>query len=174
MREATRVYLGGWRGGALARSAAELCTDESPRSDRSRRAGGKAAEPEAAQAIDAALEAIEDALRAGESVQLTGFGKFHVAQYTGRAGVNPRTGEPIDVPTTAVPRFTQGCAEAGRSLTASFAARVTDAVARRQSQIVLGLDPDPAALWPAAAPAAEGPAAPPIAPGAPSSSTAGC
>ena len=64
--------------------------------------------PVVARAIDCALEAIESALRDGESVQLTGFGKFHVAQYTGRAGVNPRTGERIDVPTTAVPRFTAG------------------------------------------------------------------
>lgn len=64
--------------------------------------------PVAARAIDATLEAIEAALRDGESVQLTGFGKFHVAQYTGRAGVNPRTGERIEVPTTAVPRFTAG------------------------------------------------------------------
>ena len=61
--------------------------------------------PEAARAVDAALEAIEAALRDGESVQLTGFGKFHVAQYTGRAGVNPRTGERIEVPTIAVSIF---------------------------------------------------------------------
>jgi DNA-binding protein HU-beta len=64
--------------------------------------------PEAARAVDAVLETIEAALREGESVQLTGFGKFHVAQYTGRAGVNPRTGDRIEVPTTAVPRFTAG------------------------------------------------------------------
>jgi orotidine-5'-phosphate decarboxylase len=36
-----------------------------------------------------------------------------------------------------------------------FAQRLCDAVQRRQSQIVLGLDPDPARLWPAAAVAAE-------------------
>ncbi len=98
---------------------------------------------------------IEEALRDGETVQLAGFGKFHVAQYTGRPGVNPRTGERIDVPTTAVPRFTAGVRlRAGRALTASFAERLVDAVARRESQIVLGLDPDPAALWPQAAAAA--------------------
>lgn len=62
--------------------------------------------PAAERAIDAALETIETSLRAGESVSLTGFGKFHVASYTGRAGVNPRTGERIQVPTMAVPRFT--------------------------------------------------------------------
>jgi DNA-binding protein HU-beta len=71
-------------------------------------AAAKLPRPDAARAVDAALDAIEEALRAGESVQLTGFGKFHVAQYTGRAGVNPRTGERIEVPTTAVPRFTPG------------------------------------------------------------------
>jgi len=64
--------------------------------------------PAVARAIDAALAAIEDSLRAGEAVTLTGFGRFHVASYTGRAGVNPRTGERIQVPTTAVPRFTPG------------------------------------------------------------------
>jgi orotidine-5'-phosphate decarboxylase len=36
----------------------------------------------------------------------------------------------------------------------SFAQRLSDAVAARESQIVLGLDPDPAALWPAATSAA--------------------
>lgn len=64
--------------------------------------------PTAARAVDAALAAIEASLRAGEPVRLTGFGRFHVAQYTGRSGVNPRTGERIEVATTAVPRFTAG------------------------------------------------------------------
>jgi nucleoid DNA-binding protein len=64
--------------------------------------------PAAARAVDAALEAIEASLRDGEAVRLTGFGTFRVAHHTGRAGVNPRTGERIEVPTTAVPRFTAG------------------------------------------------------------------
>jgi len=64
--------------------------------------------PAAARAIDAALAVIEEALREGESVRLTGFGRFHVASYTGRPGVNPRTGERIDVASTPVPRFTPG------------------------------------------------------------------
>jgi len=71
-------------------------------------ADAQLSQPAAARAIDAALAAIEASLRAGEPVQLTGFGKFHVARYTGRAGVNPRTGEPIDVASTPVPRFTAG------------------------------------------------------------------
>jgi orotidine-5'-phosphate decarboxylase len=42
----------------------------------------------------------------------------------------------------------------------SFAQRLSDAVAARESQIVLGLDPDPARLWPAALASAEVPGAP--------------
>ncbi len=64
--------------------------------------------PHAARAVDATLTAIEDALRGGEAVRLPGFGAFHVGRYTGRAGVNPRTGERIDVPSTPIPRFVAG------------------------------------------------------------------
>jgi orotidine-5'-phosphate decarboxylase len=42
----------------------------------------------------------------------------------------------------------------------SFAQRLSDAVAARESQIVLGLDPDPARLWPAARACADGPGEP--------------
>ena len=42
----------------------------------------------------------------------------------------------------------------------SFAQRLARAVAQRESQIVLGLDPDPARLWPAAAGAADRPGQP--------------
>jgi orotidine-5'-phosphate decarboxylase len=45
-------------------------------------------------------------------------------------------------------------------LTQPFAERLAAAVARRESQLVLGLDPDPAALWPQAHAAAEGPGEP--------------
>jgi DNA-binding protein HU-beta len=64
--------------------------------------------PAAARAVDSALAAIEDSLRSGEPVKLSGFGSFRVARYTGRAGVNPRTGERIAVATTPVPRFRAG------------------------------------------------------------------
>jgi orotidine-5'-phosphate decarboxylase len=45
-------------------------------------------------------------------------------------------------------------------VSSSFAQRLSDAVAARESQIVLGLDPDPARLWPAAAFAADPPGEP--------------
>lgn len=63
---------------------------------------------EAGRAVDAALAVIEESLAAGGEVSLAGFGRFHVASRGARAGVNPRTGEPIWVAETRVPRFTAG------------------------------------------------------------------
>lgn len=63
---------------------------------------------EATRAIDAVLETVEDALRRGSEVALSGFGKFHVGERGARQGVNPRTGERIQIPASRVPRFTAG------------------------------------------------------------------
>ena len=64
----------------------------------------------ASDAIDAVLDAITEALRKGEDVSFTGFGKFHVAELGPRQGVNPRTGERITIPGGKVPRFSAGSA----------------------------------------------------------------
>jgi DNA-binding protein HU-beta len=65
---------------------------------------------QAADALDAVLEEVTAVLGEGGSVNLTGFGKFHVAERAPRRGVNPRTGEAIDVPGGPAPRFTAGAA----------------------------------------------------------------
>jgi nucleoid DNA-binding protein len=54
------------------------------------------------------LQAIMDALQAGESVDLRGFGRFQLRHRHPRAGRNPRTGEAIAIPAKAVPTFTAG------------------------------------------------------------------
>jgi DNA-binding protein HU-beta len=59
-------------------------------------------------AIEAALNAVEDVLGRGGEVSLAGFGKFSVAERGARQGVHPRTGDPIQIPATRVPRFTAG------------------------------------------------------------------
>jgi len=41
-------------------------------------------------------------------VTVSGFGKFHVSERGARAGVNPRTGERIQIAASRVPRFTAG------------------------------------------------------------------
>jgi DNA-binding protein HU-beta len=63
---------------------------------------------DSARAVDALLETVEDALRRGSEVTLSGFGKFHVGQRGARQGVNPRTGERIQIEASRVPRFTAG------------------------------------------------------------------
>jgi DNA-binding protein HU-beta len=63
---------------------------------------------DAGGAVDAVISTIEDALKSGEDVSFTGFGKFHVAQRGAREGRNPRTGESMTIAASRVPRFTAG------------------------------------------------------------------
>jgi DNA-binding protein HU-beta len=63
---------------------------------------------DALRAVDAVLNTVEDALRRGSEVTVAGFGKFHVSDRGARKGVNPRTGERIEIPASRVPRFTAG------------------------------------------------------------------
>jgi len=63
---------------------------------------------DAENAVNAVLETIEGALKSGEDVTFTGFGKFHVADRGAREGRNPRTGETMQIAATRVPRFTAG------------------------------------------------------------------
>ena len=63
---------------------------------------------EAAEAVDAVLETIEDTLKRGSDVVFSGFGKFHISHRNARQGVHPRTGEPIQNAATKVPKFTAG------------------------------------------------------------------
>jgi DNA-binding protein HU-beta len=65
---------------------------------------------DAGRAVDAVIRAIEDALRRGSEVSVSGFGKFHVSSRSARVGVNPRTGERIQIAPSRVPRFTAGSA----------------------------------------------------------------
>ena len=63
---------------------------------------------DAGSAVDAVISSIEDALRSGQEVNFTGFGKFHVAERGAREGRNPRTGETMTIAASKVPRFTAG------------------------------------------------------------------
>jgi DNA-binding protein HU-beta len=63
---------------------------------------------EATEAVDAVLEIIEDTLKRGSDVVFSGFGKFSVSERNARQGVHPRTGEPIQIAASKVPKFTAG------------------------------------------------------------------
>ena len=63
---------------------------------------------QAGDVVEAVLDGITDALRDGEAVNFTGFGKFSVAERGPRQGVNPRTGERITIAGGRVPKFSAG------------------------------------------------------------------
>lgn len=63
---------------------------------------------DAADAVDAFLTTVEDALKRGSDVSFSGFGKFSVSQRSAREGRNPATGEKIQIAASRVPRFTAG------------------------------------------------------------------
>jgi DNA-binding protein HU-beta len=65
---------------------------------------------DASEAVDAVLDTITDTLQRGDSVTFTGFGKFSISQRAARMGVNPRTGERVQIQATTVPKFTAGSA----------------------------------------------------------------
>jgi DNA-binding protein HU-beta len=63
---------------------------------------------EAESAVEAVISSIQKALAAGNEVNITGFGKFHVAERGARQGKHPRTGETMNIPAAKVPRFSAG------------------------------------------------------------------
>jgi DNA-binding protein HU-beta len=65
---------------------------------------------EAAKAVDATLTVIEETLKRGGEISFTGFGKFSVSQRGARQGVNPQTGERIQIAASTVPKFSAGSA----------------------------------------------------------------
>lgn len=60
------------------------------------------------KACNAFIEAITDALVAGDKVQLVGFGTFEVKERAARKGVNPRTKEEITIAASKLPGFKAG------------------------------------------------------------------
>ena len=65
---------------------------------------------DAEKALAAVLGSIEDALKAGDKVQLIGFGTFEVNERAARTGHNPKTGEAIEIAAAKVPSFKAGAA----------------------------------------------------------------
>jgi DNA-binding protein HU-beta len=63
---------------------------------------------EAAKAVDAVLDSLQEVLSRGGEVNFTGFGKFSVTDRSARQGVNPQTGEKIQIAASRVPRFSAG------------------------------------------------------------------
>jgi nucleoid DNA-binding protein len=54
------------------------------------------------------LQGIMEALQAGQTVELRGFGRFRLRHRSPRAGRNPRTGAIVQIPAKTVPSFSAG------------------------------------------------------------------
>ncbi len=58
---------------------------------------------DAAAAYDAFVAAVTDALKAGEKVQLIGFGTFEVKNVAAKTGINPQTKAKVSIPACKKP-----------------------------------------------------------------------
>src|SRR5712671_110998 len=55
--------------------------------------------------VDTMFESVIKALKAGDKLEVRGFGSFRVRQRNSRVGRNPKTGEKVEVPAKRVPYF---------------------------------------------------------------------
>ena len=63
---------------------------------------------DAGRAVDGVIGSITDALKSGGDVRIVGFGTFSVANRKATTGRNPRTGEPIQIKASKMPKFKPG------------------------------------------------------------------
>ncbi|MCB1598787.1 MAG: HU family DNA-binding protein, partial [Xanthomonadales bacterium] len=63
---------------------------------------------DAGRALDAFISVVTKALKAGDSVTLTGFGTFDVRKRAARQGRNPQTGATIKIKASKNPGFKAG------------------------------------------------------------------
>ena len=72
------------------------------------KAGLKKADAE--KALNAFVGTVEDALKAGDKIQLVGFGTFEVRERAARECINPQTKAKVMVAASKVPAFKAGAA----------------------------------------------------------------
>lgn len=69
---------------------------------------GELTKKDAEKAVNAVLDAVTDALAAGEKIQIVNFGTFEVKTRAARTGRNPKTGEAMQIAASKTPAFTAG------------------------------------------------------------------
>ena len=65
-------------------------------------------EVEAGKVLAAFIKVTQEALKADDKVQITGFGTFEVVTREAREGRNPFSGEAMQIPASRAPRFKAG------------------------------------------------------------------
>lgn len=63
---------------------------------------------DAKKALDAYVESITEALKAGDKVALVGFGTYSVSERGARTGINPQTKQSITIAAKKVAKFKPG------------------------------------------------------------------
>jgi DNA-binding protein HU-beta len=63
---------------------------------------------DAEKALKSFIDAVTEAMKAGEKVALVGFGTFSVGERAARTGQNPQTGEKIEIAAAKTPKFKAG------------------------------------------------------------------
>jgi len=61
-----------------------------------------------AAAVNAVFDIISNTLADGDSVVISGFGKFEPVTTKARTGRNPKTGEPVEIPSRTAVKFRPG------------------------------------------------------------------
>ena len=60
------------------------------------------------KALKAFVDVVAEQLKAGDKVQLVGFGTFEVSERAAREGRNPQTGETMKIAASKAPKFKAG------------------------------------------------------------------
>jgi integration host factor beta subunit len=58
--------------------------------------------------VNTVFDSIEDALKAGDKVEIRGFGSFTIRERNGREARNPKSGEVVKIPSKKTPFFKTG------------------------------------------------------------------
>ena len=95
--------------------------------------------------VNAVFDTLAGSLVRGERIEIRGFGSFVVKRREGRMGLNPKTGESMEVPAKHVPFFKAGKelrerVDAGRPDVVADAAPVVDADRHTSSDSPQGSD----------------------------------
>ena len=79
--------------------------------------------------VNIVFDSIVDSLRAGQKIELRGFGSFRLRSRKSRTGRNPKTGEKVEVPSKKIPYF-----KPGKELKELINKTMADAEAASQSE----------------------------------------
>ncbi len=71
-------------------------------------AAGIETKKQAQQVVETVFDTIVKAMSHGEEVAISGFGTFKVAKRAARMGINPKTGEKIQIKASIKPKFRAG------------------------------------------------------------------